>query len=122
MEKGTRERGEEMRPQTGRQREVRERRRCVSGQTPRESEGTSAKGRAEQARGEARAGLGPGASGGDPGRGCSFLFGKERRKPERNAQNTDHSHQPLLTKHIPRAAPGPDPGLGGASLHGPLPK
>lgn len=69
----------------------------------------SANGRAEQA-------------GESPGPVLPFLSRKERRKPERNAQSTEHSHQPLLTKHIPRAAPGPDPGLGGASLRGPLPK
>lgn len=79
------------------------------GQTPEERAEGTANGRAEQA-------------GESPGPVLSFLSRKERRKPERNAQSTDHSHQPLLTKHIPRAAPGPDPGLGGASLRGPLPK
>ena len=80
---------------------------------------------AEQARVEPGLGLGLESQGvrpPSPWGVLSFLFGKEQRKQERNAQNTDHSHQPLLTKHIPRAAPGPDPGLGGASLRGPLPK
>lgn len=99
---------------TNRQAEVTQRGggRCMSGQTP-----------GERARGHPQRGRGLGSLGETLALGeCSFLFRKERRKPGRNAQNTDHSHQPLSTKHVPRAAPGPEPGLGGASLRGPLPR
>lgn len=63
---------------------------AVLGQTPEE--------RAE-GKGEGRAGRGAQAP------SALIPFGKEQRKPGRNAQHTDHSHQPLSTKHVPRAAP-----------------
>ena len=93
----------------------------VQGQTPGEEQGGVRKRAAEQAGAE------PGlqSRGRDPPQplgGALIPFGKGTKKARENARNTDHSHQPLLTKHVPRAAPGPDPGLGGASLRGPLPK
>lgn len=75
------------------------------------SKGAPAQGR-QSRPGGSRAAVSRGETRPQPLGVLSFLLEKEQRKPERNARNTDHSHQPLLTKHVLRAAPGPDPGLG----------